>query len=122
MGKVTFSPERQPPPIDQRLQQAAGQAVLMDRPIRLRLQPDLWDYDKGNYSAWSGLSWVLELDDVEEGRRARQALQALWAVFGHSAEVQAQLITLLDEWGVALVADATARGVAGEELAEGERL
>lgn len=96
MAKVSFLPEAAPPPIDQKLEEVAAQAALASREIRLRLQPDLYNYDRSRYDSWNGLTWTLELDGVEEGRQFREALMKFMAGFG-DPEKQARLIALLGE-------------------------
>lgn len=94
MAKVSFLPEKVAPPIDGKLEEVGAQAVLASRPIRLRLQPDLYNLDRQSYDSWSGLTWTLELDDVEEGRRFREALGTFMAAFG-DPEKQGALLGVL---------------------------
>lgn len=95
MAKVSFAPERVPPPIDQKLEEVASQAALASREIRLRLQPDLYNPDKRGYESWSGLTWTLELNDVDEGRRFREVLGKVMAAFGDETK-QAALLKALE--------------------------
>lgn len=96
MAKVSFLPDKVAPPIDAALTELGAQAVLADRPLRLRLQPDLYSVDRQAYLAWAGLTWTLDLDDVEEGKRFREALGKFMAAFG-DAEKQAKLIALVEK-------------------------
>lgn len=81
MASVSFLPEAERPPIDKALEDAAKAAGETDKLLRLRLQPDLYNFQKGAYGAWHGLSWTLDLDDVEEGRRLREGLQDFFRLF-----------------------------------------
>lgn len=94
MAKVTFLPDRVAPPVDAKLEEIGGIATLAGREIRLRLQPDLYHHDKQGYVAWAGLTWTLELEDIEEGRRFREALGRFMAAFGD--ERQGKVIEMLE--------------------------
>lgn len=96
MAKVSFLPDQQPPPIDQALELVGASAALASRPIRIRLQPDLYDIDKRSYYGWVGLTWTLDLEDIEEGRRFREGLGRFMAGFG-DPEKQAKLLRALEE-------------------------
>jgi len=93
MAQVSFAPDATRPPLDAKLEEVGAQALLIGKPIRLRIQPDLYDPDKRGYYAWAGLTWMLDLDDVEEGRRLREVLTVVMAAFGD--ERQAKLLKLL---------------------------
>lgn len=95
MAKVSFLPEKVAPPVDGKLEEAGAQAALASRPIRLRLQPDLYLTDQRAYTTWVGLTWTLDLDDVEEGRRFREALGKFMAAFG-DPEKQGTLLSTLE--------------------------
>lgn len=95
MASVSFLPEKSAPPLDAKLEEAGAQALLASRPIRLRLQPNLYSLDKQAYEAWIGLAWTLDLDDIEEGRRFREALGTFMAAFG-DPEKQGKLLKALE--------------------------
>src|SRR5258708_20407331 len=83
MAKVSYLPDKVAPPVDTKLEEIHAVAVLAGKPIRLRIQPDLYHPERQGYESWAGLAWTLDLDDIEEGRRFREALgrfmAALWA-------------------------------------------
>lgn len=95
MAKVSFAPEAEKPNLDERLAQVAQSAAAIDRPIRLRVQPDLYDDAEKKYLTWTGLSWSVELESVEEGQRLREGLARFFRLFGHDAETQAALLEML---------------------------
>lgn len=95
MAKVTSQAEQQPPPLDQRLEELATIASLNSRALRVRIQPDIYNYETGNYAVWTGLSWTFDLTDVEEGRRLREGLAAFFELFGKSPESQGRVLDML---------------------------
>lgn len=96
MAKVSFLPDRQAPPLDRKLEELAGVAALAGKPIRLRIQPDIYNYDRQGYDAWLGLTWTLEVDDADEGRVFRAALGRFMGLFGDPVK-QGELRKLLEE-------------------------
>lgn len=88
--KVTFSPNREPRPIDATLEELGGAAILAGRSVRVRVQPDLYNYEKGSFSSWATLAWTLDLEDIEEGRRFREALTAFFKAFGECETAEKQ--------------------------------
>jgi hypothetical protein len=96
MAHVTFLPDKQAPPTDGKLLEIAAQATLASRAIRLRLQPDLYNFDKQNYDSWVGAAWTLDLDDAEEGRKFLAGLASFMRGFG-DAEKQGKLLKALGE-------------------------
>lgn len=96
MASVSFAHDQRPP-VDQSLEQVGNGASALNKPIRCRLNPDLYEWGGTHYVSWSGLSWIVELQDVSEGRRLRQALTAFFQVFGASEKKQAKLITELQK-------------------------
>lgn len=95
MAKVSFAPEKAAPPLDAKLEEIGAQAVLAARPIRLRLQPDLYDSDRKGYQSWVGLTWTLDLDSIDEGRLFREALGKFMAAFGDEGK-QAKVVAMLE--------------------------
>jgi hypothetical protein len=104
MAHVNFTFDT-PPTLDGPLERCGDSASAVEKPIRLRIQPDLYDWSRRNYHSWSGLTWMVEVQDVEEGRRFRQGLQDFLQAFGGTEWQQGELLDLLS--GLA----ATARGV-----------
>ena len=96
MAQVSFLPDQQAPPIDKTLIDLAGQAALLSKPLRVRVQPDIYSVDKQEYVAWKGLVWALDLDDAAEGTELRVVLQQVLGAFG-DPEKKAKLLTLLGE-------------------------
>lgn len=96
MAQVSFAPDRIAPALDGRLEEAAAQAALASRPIRVRIQPAFYNLDKSGYDGWNNLVWTLDLDDVEEGRRLRQGLEAFLKAFG-DPERQAKVLRMLEK-------------------------
>ncbi len=82
MAKVTFTPEKAPPPLDQTLDQMGAAALALGKTIRVRIQPDIYDYGKRQYNAWSFVTWVVDLENLEQGRALREGLQGFLRVFG----------------------------------------
>lgn len=116
MATVTFTQDRTPPPVDERLEHYGAQALLLDKPIKLRFQPDFYDYARGSYTGWTGVSWGVDLEGVEEGRRMREALAALFKVLAQGEASQVKVIMALEGWVVPLVEpSAEALATAGEE-------
>ena len=95
MAQVSYLPDKVAPPIDEPLRRAGERAALASRPIRIRLQPDLYNLDSQSYGSWLGLAWTLDLEDVEEGIRFRKGLEKFVAGFG-DPEKQAQLLEMLE--------------------------
>ena len=95
MASVDFSPEREKPALDLALEQAG--TIAQTKPIRFRVQPDLYDYDRQRYQPWAGLIWTVDLEDVEEGRRLREGLTRFFRLFGRTAEMQAEVLRVLEE-------------------------
>lgn len=80
MATVTFTAA--PPPIDTVLDQLALDAAAAQKPIRIRLQPDVYEYSTRLFKTWTGLVWFVECEDVEEGRRLREGLADFFKAFG----------------------------------------
>ena len=97
MATVNFAPEQERPPLDRALEEAADRSLIREKPVRIRVQPDLYDYEQRAYQAWNGLSWILEITDVEEGRRLREGLQHFFKLFGQSEAAQGELLASLRE-------------------------
>ena len=95
MALVDFSPEREKPALDLALEQAG--AIAQTKPIRFRVQPDLYDYDRQRYQPWVGLIWTVDLENVEEGRRLREGLTRFFRLFGRTVEMQAEVLRTLEE-------------------------
>ncbi len=92
MAQVTFLPDVERPPLDQALIKNAETAARVKRLIRIRVQPDLYNHDSQAYTAWQGLSWTIEVESVEEGKRLREGLTHF---FGAFAERQEELLKVL---------------------------
>jgi hypothetical protein len=97
MASVDFAPEKERPALDQALEAAAVACTQNQKPIRIRLQPDLYEYERRIYAAWLGLTWIVEVGDLEEGRRLRQGLQDFFRLFGQSADSQDEMLRELRE-------------------------
>lgn len=86
MAIVVLTHEIERPPIDGPLEQAALAAQKASKALRLRVQPDLYDPDKNRYTSWTGLTWMVDLEDVAEGRKLREALTLFFRLFGEDAD------------------------------------
>ncbi len=94
MATVSFTHDDKPP-IDRTLE-AMGEAAKAERkPLKVRLQPDLYDQVRATYTAWLGLTWAVELRDVEEGRKLRVGLAHFFKAFGGDARRQQRLLAEL---------------------------
>lgn len=71
-GRLTSVPGGKPD-LDASLTEIAVKATALNLPVRMRLQPNLLMYD-GNYVAWAGVSWVLEVADADAAKEFRRAL------------------------------------------------
>lgn len=71
----------------------------MSKPIRVRLQPDLYDYTGSSYKTWQGLVWSVQLRDVAEGRRLREGLTDFFHAFGGSEKDQKAVLKVLKGLG-----------------------
>jgi len=99
MADVTFTHDDQRPSMDLSLEQVGDGAANLQKPIRVRLQPDLYDYTGSSYKTWSGLVWSVQLRDVEEGRRLREGLTDFFRAFGGSEKDQKALLKALKALG-----------------------
>jgi hypothetical protein len=97
MASVDFAPEKERPALDQALEANAAACAQLQKPVRVRLQPDLYEYERKIYSSWLGLTWIVELSDIDEGRRLRQGLQDFFRLFGQSADSQDEMLRELRE-------------------------
>lgn len=95
MAKVNSTMDPQPRPVDQRLEELGAVASISGKPLRVRVQPDIYNSENGNYAVWAGLSWTLDLDSVEEGRKLREALTDFFILFGLNPDAQAGLLETL---------------------------
>lgn len=95
MAIVVFTADQTPPPIDARLEETGAVAGVMGKPIRVRIQPDLYDYEGQKYQVWNQLTWTVDLADVAEGRKLREGLTMFFKQFGRSPEAQAILLASL---------------------------
>ena len=97
MATVSFTAA--PPPIDTPLEEFGGQALKEGKPIRIRLQPDVYSPKDTNYKTWQGVVWIVEVPDLDEGRRLREGLTHFFKVFGskRQARLLGQLRTLAGE-------------------------
>ncbi len=104
MANVSFGHDYTPkPPLDGSLEEVGATALQLGKPIRCRLQPDLYRPGPNQaYTTWVGLTWVCELEDVEEGRRLREGLTHFFRVFGADAKRQGQLLTALERLAVGI--------------------
>lgn len=91
MANVSFAPEDKRPSLDGAIESASESG----KAIRVRCQPDVYDYEKGNYQTWTGLSWIVECQDVEEGRRLREGLTDFFKAFGGQAAMQERVLNEL---------------------------
>jgi len=79
--------------LDHSLERAAAAAMTVGKPLKIRIQPDVYDYDNQRYTSWSQVIWTMDVQDVEEGRRLRRLLQTVLAAFaGRDAVNQEDLI------------------------------
>lgn len=95
MASVSSAATDEKPPIDKRLEALGAIAAAAGKPIRVRIQPDIYDYQNQANQTWLGLIWMIELEDVEEGRKLREGLTWFFQKFGQSAESQKKLLAWL---------------------------
>ncbi len=95
MADVSFTHDDARPSMDRPRELVGDGAANLSKPIRVRLQPDLYDYDNSSYTTWSGLVWSVQLRDVEEGRRLREGLTDFFRVFGGSEKAQRGVLKVL---------------------------
>lgn len=91
MATTSFTPDAPKPALDEPLERVGNAASTLEKHIRLRLQPDLYNWETRKYQAWHGLTWYIDVGDVAEGRRLRGALADFFMVFGGSARQQEKL-------------------------------
>ena len=86
-----------PPSIDGPLERTGDEASGLEKRIRIRIQPDLYSWESRNYHSWIGLTWMIEVQDVAEGRRFREGLAAFMVCFGGNQRQQEALLKELAE-------------------------
>jgi hypothetical protein len=91
MASTAFTHDSRPS-MDASLEEVSLGAATLEKPIRVRLQPAVYSYEKRDYQAWAGLTWLVDVQDVEEGRRLRQGLADFICAFGGSEKVQIRLL------------------------------
>ena len=91
MAHMTFAHDLKPS-MDAPLEAIAEAATVLNKPIKVRVQPDLYDWGAVRYGTWLGLAWTMECQDVEEGRRLREGLTMFFRLFGGEAKVQERLL------------------------------
>jgi hypothetical protein len=96
MAQVTFAHDDRPP-VDATLEGIGNGASTLNKPIRCRFQPDLYDWARTSYTAWHGLTWTIDVVDVPEGRVLREALTLFFRAFGGDARRQKRLLTMLGQ-------------------------
>jgi hypothetical protein len=96
MAQTAFTHDSRPS-MDASLEEASISAATLEKPIRVRLQPALYSYDKRDYQAWAGLTWLVDVADVEEGRRLRQGLADFVCAFGGNERQQQGLLAELEK-------------------------
>lgn len=96
MATVNFAPESERPPLDRSLEENAQAAAALGKPVRIRLQPDLYDHAKASYQVWAGLTWSIEVGDVEEGRKLREGLTNFFRAFGAGLQEQTRVLEMLE--------------------------
>ena len=89
MAHVSFAPDERPT-VDAALDLIGEGAAPLQKPIKVRIQPDLYDWGRTRYTAWH--SWAVECQDVAEGRRLREGLTSFFAAFGGSEKQQRRLL------------------------------
>jgi hypothetical protein len=90
MAHTAFTHDEKPS-MDAPLEVVGNGASALEKPIRIRLQPDLYNWETRTYEAWYGLTWKVEVQDVAEGRRLRQALADLFTAFGGNERQQTKV-------------------------------
>ena len=99
MATVSYVADRVAPSSDRKLDEIAAMAVLTARAIKLRLQPDLYNFDKQHYDSWTGAAWTLDLEDAAEARKFLEGLRCYMAAFGDGPEKQKQVLEMLGGLG-----------------------
>jgi hypothetical protein len=99
MAHVTFAYDPKPS-MDATLDAIGNGAAALQKPIRCRFQPDLYDWGRTSYTSWHGLTWTIECQDVAEGRRLREGLTSFFQVFGGSERQQTRLLLELERIAV----------------------
>jgi hypothetical protein len=98
MATLNFSQDDRLHAVDGTLEEIGDGASALGKHLKCRVQPWLYDWRVRNYTSWSGLAWTLELEDVAEGRRLRQALTYVFAAFAGDAKRQKKLLQELKAW------------------------
>jgi len=91
MASVNFAHDDRPP-VDATLETIGNGASALNKPIRCRFQPDLYDWGKTAYTTWHGLTWTIDVEDVAEGRKLREGLTLFFKAFGGDARGQKRLL------------------------------
>lgn len=58
--------------------------------VRMRLQPNF--LVDGNYRAWSGVSWVVKLQNADEAIALRESMKAFFAAVGRSSALDVRRV------------------------------
>ncbi len=94
MAQVSFAHDARPP-VDATLESVGNGASTLNKPIRCRFQPDLYDWGRTSYTTWHGLTWTIECQDVAEGRRLREGLTDFFRAFGGNEKQQQRVLLAL---------------------------
>lgn len=52
--------------------------------IRIRVQPQVYDFAKGQYASWSGVSWTIVCANEQEAKQLREGLKAFFRAWESS--------------------------------------
>lgn len=98
MAKVTYAADALVPrSLDYTIEEMAEQLDLRVKPLRLRVQPDVYDVRLARYTSWAGVIWSIDVDTVDEGRKLREGLTLFFRRFGEGAAMQDWLLQVLRE-------------------------
>jgi hypothetical protein len=97
MAHTAYSHDEKPAKVDAPLEEIGNAASALEKPIRVRLAPDLYNWTTREYRAWYGLAWSCDLQDVAEGKRLREGLENFFTCFGGTERQQNGLLAELEK-------------------------
>lgn len=87
MATVNYAPDDKLP-----IDQLVDTLIVEGKPLRVRVQPDIYNHVGGVYKTWNGVSWTIECEDAEEVKRLREGLADFFKAFGGDGKKQGQVL------------------------------